>query len=144
MDTLERVVVARDRLLVTIAGAAGGDSISHEIRVAWSTKAKDAAAGAVEDGNAPEVARDDSLIQSIVRAHAWVNCFQEGAYASIEQLAEAHRLHPKVVRQALRVAFLSPDVTSAILKGRQPCGLSLARIPKLLPLLWAEHRRLLG
>ena len=61
-----------------------------------------------------------------------------------EQLAEAIRLHPKVVRQALRLAFLSPDVTSAILEGRQPCGLSLARIPKLLPLLWTEHRSLLG
>src|SRR5712672_2741510 len=52
---------ARDRLLVTIAGAAGGDSTSHEIRVAWSTKAKEAAAGAVEDGIAPEVARNESL-----------------------------------------------------------------------------------
>jgi site-specific DNA recombinase len=144
IDALERVVVARDRLQVTIAGVAGGDSTSHEIRGAWSTKAKDAAAGAVEDGNAPEVAHNESLIQSIVRAHAWVHGLQEGAYGSIEQLAEANRLHPKVVRQALRLAFLSPDVTSAILEGRQPCGLSLARIPKLLPLLWTEHRSLLG
>jgi site-specific DNA recombinase len=50
----------------------------------------------------------------------------------------------KVVRQALRLAFLSPDVTSAILEGRQPTGLSLTRIPKLLPLPWTEHRSLLG
>jgi hypothetical protein len=54
-----------------------------------------------------------------------------------------NRLHPKVVRQALRLAFLSPDVTAAILEGRQPAGLSLAQIPKLLPLPWTEHRRLL-
>src|SRR6266849_9812016 len=92
IDALERVVVGRDRLLVTIADAAGGDSASHEIRVAWSTKAKEAAAGAVEDGNAPDVARNESLIQSIVRAHAWVHRLQEGAYASIEHLAEANRL----------------------------------------------------
>jgi site-specific DNA recombinase len=52
--------------------------------------------------------------------------------------------HPKVVRQALRLAFLSPDLTSAILEGKQPAGLSLARIPKLLPLPWTEHQRLLG
>jgi hypothetical protein len=51
---------------------------------------------------------------------------------SIEALAEANRLHPKVVRQALRLAFLSPGVTSAILEGRQPARLSLAQIPKLL------------
>jgi len=59
-------------------------------------------------------------------------------------LAEAIRLHPKGVRQALRLAFLSPEVTSAILEGSQPAILSLARIPKLLPLPWTEHRRLLG
>ena len=47
---------------------------------------------------------------------------------------EANRIHPKVVRQALRLAFLSPGVASAILEGKQPASLSLARIPKLLPL----------
>ena len=99
---------------------------------------------AMEDDGVPEVARNESLIQSIVRAHAWVDCLRDGAYESIEQLAEENRLHPKVVRQALRLAFLSPEVTSAILECGQPTGLSLAQIPKLLALPWAEHRRLLG
>jgi hypothetical protein len=70
--------------------------------------------------------------------------FQEGAYQSIEQLAEANSLHPKVVRQGLRLAFLSPEVTSTILEGRQPKELALAQIPKLLPLTWAQHQHLLG
>jgi hypothetical protein len=65
-------------------------------------------------------------------------------YGSIEQLAEANRIHPKVVRQALRLAFLSPEVTSAVLESKQPAGPTLARVPKLLPLSWMEHRRLLG
>jgi site-specific DNA recombinase len=73
-----------------------------------------------------------------------MQCLQNGTYESIEALAEANHLHPKVVRQALRLAFLSPDVTSAILEGEQPAELSLARIPKLLPLPWTQHRRLLG
>jgi site-specific DNA recombinase len=42
------------------------------------------------------------------------------------------------------LAFLSSEVTSAILEGRQPEGLSLAQIPKLLPLSWKKHRALLG
>ena len=82
-------------------------------------------------------------IQSIVRA-GWLHSLQGGAFESIEQLAKANDLHPKVVRQALRLAFLAPAITSAVLAGRQPNGLSLARIPKLLPLSWAEHRALLG
>jgi hypothetical protein len=76
----------------------------------------------MENDGVPEVARNESPIQPIVRAHAWVDCLRDGTYESIEQLAEENRLHPKVVRQALRLAFLSPDVTSAILEGRQPAG----------------------
>src|SRR5258705_13245603 len=102
-------------------------------------------AGTVVNGNSgSESTHKEGLIQSIVRAHAWVRCLQDGAYESIERLAEANRLHPKVVRQALRLAFLSPDVTSSILEGRQPAGLSLAQIPTLLPSRWTEHCRLLG
>ena len=141
IETLERVVVARDQLLLTTANTPDGDS--REIRIAWATKPKDSAT-AVEGSGTSEVAHNEGLIQSIVRAHAWVQCLQGGAYDSIEQLAEASRIHPKVVRQALRLAFLSPDVTSAILEGGQPGTLSLARIPKLLPLPWTEHRRLLA
>jgi hypothetical protein len=140
---VERVVIARDHLLITTAGTADGDGPNQEFRIAWSTKAKDAAA-AMEDNGAPEAARNESLIQSIVRAHAWVDCLRDGTYESIEQLAEENRIHPKVVRQALRLAFLSPEVTWAILEGRQISGLSLAQIPKLLALPWVEHGRLLA
>ena len=97
-----------------------------------------------ESRSLPEGTRNESLIQSVVRAHVWIQCFRNGMYNSVEVLAGVHRLHPKVVRQALRLAFLAPDVTSAILDGRQPAGLSLAQIPRLLPLAWGEHRRLLG
>jgi site-specific DNA recombinase len=139
---VERVVIARDHLLISIAGTADGVGTNQEFKIAWSTKTKDAAA-TMEHNGAPEVVRNESLIQSIVRAHAWVDCLRDGKYGSIEQLAEANRLHPKVVRHALRLAFLSPEVTSAILERGQPTGLSLAQIPKLLPLPWTEHRRLL-
>ena len=138
---VERVVVARDRLLITTAVSSDRDS--EEIRTAWISNTKGTAA-VVEGKGGPEGARNESLIQSIVRAHVWTQYLSDSSYDSIEALAEANRLHPKVVRQALRLAFLSPDLTSAILEGREPAGLSLARIPKLLPLPWTEHRRLLS
>jgi DNA invertase Pin-like site-specific DNA recombinase len=144
--TVERIVISRDQLMLTIAGSHGAtdvDGIPAEIKVAWSTKAKDPAAAFESDG-VPEGSHNEALIQSIVRAHVWMHSLREGTYQSVENLADANRMHPKVVRQALRLAFLSPDVTSAILEGRQPAGLSLAQIPKLLPLRWTEHRRLLG
>jgi hypothetical protein len=89
-------------------------------------------------------ARNEGLIQSIVRAHAWVHLLQDGTYDSVEQLAAAHCLHRKVVRQNLRVAFLSAEVILAILDGSQPAAFTLARVPKLLPLSWNVQRDLLG
>ena len=139
--SFERVVIARNRLLITIAGIP--DEPSREIKVTWSPTAK-ARATTVEGNNGPDAAHNEGLIQSIIRAHTWMQGLREGTYDSIERLAEANGLHPKVIRQNLRLAFLSPDVTSAILEGSQPAGFSLARIPKLLPLPWAQHRRLLG
>jgi site-specific DNA recombinase len=65
-----------------------------------------------------------------------------GRYASVEDLAHAASLHPKVGRQGLRLAFLSPQAMSAITEGDR--SLELKQIPKLLPLSWREQQRLLG
>jgi site-specific DNA recombinase len=143
VEMLERVVVAHDHLIITTTGTANGDGPSQKNKIAWSTKARNTTT-VVEGNDVSESAHNEGLIQSIVRAHGWMRSLQDGAYRSIEQLAEASGLHPKVVRQALRLAFLSPEVTSAILEGRQPKELLLAQIPKLLPLSWAWHRSLLG
>jgi site-specific DNA recombinase len=143
---VERVVISRNQLTLTIAGSHGAtnvEGVPADIKIAWSTKAKDAAA-AVESDGVPDGSHNEALIQSIVRAHVWMRSLREGIYESIEDVADANRLHPKVVRQALRLAFLSPEVTSAVLEGRQPASLALAQIPKLLPLQWTEHQRLLG
>jgi site-specific DNA recombinase len=143
IEMLERAVVARDHLVMTIAGTADGDGQPQKLKIAWSIKTRNAAT-VLEGNDGSGSAHNESLIQSIVRAHGWMQSLQDGAYESIEQLAEANSLHPKVVRQALRLAFLSPDVTSAMLESRHPKGLSLAQIPKLLPLSWTTHRPLLG
>jgi hypothetical protein len=146
VGAVERVVISRDHLMLTIAGSHGAtnvDGIAAEIKVAWSIKAKDTAT-AVESDGAPDRSHNEPLIQAIVRAHVWMDSLREGTYESIEDLADANRMHPKVVRQALRLAFLSPEVTSAVLEGRQPTDLALPQIPKLLPLKWTEQQRLLG
>jgi site-specific DNA recombinase len=143
VEMLEHVVVANDHLLITIAGTTDGDGPPQKIKIAWSIKSRNVAT-VVEGNDGSESAHNKSLIQSVVRAHGWMQSLQAEAHESIEQLAEANSLHPKVVRQALRLAFLSPDLTSAILEGDQPKGLSLAQVPKLLPLSWIAHRALLG
>jgi hypothetical protein len=139
-NVLERVVIARSRLLITMAS---GDLPRQEIVIPWIAQQKDARP-TIEGNGSPNDARNESMIQSVVRAHAWMYLLQDGTYGSIEELADANNIHPKVIRQNLRLAYLSPEVTSAILDGSQPTSLSLAQIPKMLSLKWTDHRSLLG
>jgi site-specific DNA recombinase len=50
---------------------------------------------------------DQKLAESIARAHAWLGDLYNGRHASIDDLAAATDLHPKVVRQGLRLAGVS-------------------------------------
>src|SRR5712672_2064913 len=59
----------------------------------------------------PAMSNDRSnqkVLQAVVRAHVWLKGLSDSRYRSVEDLADAAGLHPKIVRQGLRLAFLSP------------------------------------
>ncbi|HAO42580.1 MAG TPA: recombinase family protein [Afipia sp.] len=87
---------------------------------------------------------DAKLVQAVVRAHAWLRDLKNNKFDTVEALAAAVNLHPKLVRQELRYAFLAPAITAAILNGDQPATLALARIPKTLPLAFSKQWQGLG
>jgi DNA invertase Pin-like site-specific DNA recombinase len=143
---IQRVVIAGHHILILLEhsnDASDVDGSVPQVKIPWRMKSTNPAT-TLETNGETDPGHNDALIQSIIRSHIWIRSLRDGTYQSIETLAEANRLHPKVVRQGLRLAFLSPDVTSAILAGTQPAGLSLATIPKLLPISWPEHQHLLG
>jgi hypothetical protein len=82
---------------------------------------------------------DPKALQAIARAHCWVSALQDGKYASVEDLAESAKLHPKVVRHGLRFAFLSPNIVESILN----CGLTLRNLRKAEAMNWrTQHAEL--
>jgi len=83
------------------------------------------------------------LLLSVVRAHAWLADLTSGRYYSVEGLAAGVKLHPKVVRQGLRLAFLAPRIVSGILDGTE-LELTLREIPKTLPLSWPKNQTIAG
>jgi len=50
----------------------------------------------------------------------------------------------RYVIRSFRFAFLAPDITEAILEGRQPPSLTVERLRDPIPYDWDEQRRLLG
>jgi site-specific DNA recombinase len=83
------------------------------------------------------------LIRAIVRAHKWLKSLSDGTYDSIEDLARALELHPKVVRKGLRLAFLAPAITKDLLAGQRR-GVELLRdLEQAVVLRWAEQSQII-
>lgn len=114
---------------------------SNKFSVPWQVH-KPNSATIVEAGG--ESQPDARLVQAFVRAHAWLRDLRSNKYSTVEALAASAKLHPKLVRQELRYAFMAPDITTAILNGDQPATLTLAQIPKTLPLAWSHQDEALG
>jgi site-specific DNA recombinase len=88
-------------------------------------------------GNDP----DPALTQAVARAHVWVKLLTDGTHASIDSLAASINMHPKVVRKGIRLAFLAPGITEAIMLGHRPSSLALTILYEASSSLsWAKQR----
>jgi hypothetical protein len=65
---------------------------------------------------------------------------------SITSLAKAEDVQRTYASRIIPLAFLAPDITEAILEGRQPIDLSLDRLLAAMPLpfCWDAQRIALG
>lgn len=135
LEHVETITVFEDRIRLMLNPARGKQRL---IEIPWTPKSK----GSTEINAPPAAKVDQKLIKSIIRAHAWLDELSSGRQASIETLAAKADLHPKVIRQGLRLAFLPPDLMRAALEGEPTIGLS--EIPKTLPLSWHEQHHSIG
>jgi len=83
--------------------------------------------------------------KALVRANHWLDKLDAGQANSTFELADQESCHVRYVRNVLKLAFLAPDITEAILDGRQPALLTLADLIRAeLPASWPAQRALLG
>jgi hypothetical protein len=61
-------------------------------------------------------------------------------------LAKREGVSPSYFTRLVRLSYLAPDITDAILEGRQPRDLTADQLlgHSRLPLAWQEQRTLLG
>ncbi len=64
----------------------------------------------------------------------------------IGDIAESEGVHHSYVSRLIRLAFLSPGITEAILDGRQPLGLTAAKLMQVSrrSLDWRAQEQTLG
>lgn len=129
--TLRRVVVHNDRLRLTICD---GDHISETLDILWSAQTPRAPAERQQlESHQP----DGTLVNLVVRAHAWLRQLNAGTYRTVEALAKDAGLHPKIVRQSIRLAFLEPALTEAVLVGDRRFAARISSLKGNPPLAWA-------
>jgi len=89
---------------------------------------------------------DPRLIRCVVQAHAWLNDLKLGRVATLLDIARKEGVSDHQISQVLPLAFLAPDITEAILAGRQPPELTAETLIKRidLPLHWDDQRALQG
>jgi len=134
--TIARMVVRPDRLTLTLKP----DLSSTPVEVPWSAPlayVPPKIEGDTQSGSKP----DEALVQAIARAHIWIDLLTAGTYGSVENLAVAVGVHPKVIRNRIRLAFLSPAITRACLAGERLEGTTLAELNGPIPLSWHGQNR---
>jgi hypothetical protein len=96
--------------------------------------------------NRQQPAKDPILIKTIKRAHRWLDLLLDGDAKSIRDIARQEELTHSYVSRLLPLAFLAPDITEAILEGRQPPELTAERLTRIpdLPLYWRDQCSMLG
>jgi site-specific DNA recombinase len=88
-----------------------------------------------------------SLLRIIARAHDIQTRLLHNAKLTVHDIARTEGVSAAYLYTLLRLAWLAPDITTAILNGRQPQHLNamtLMRRASRLPVDWVEQRTLLG
>jgi len=133
-DRIERAVVGAKGIQVTLnsTGAKGKETID----IPWTSKTLNRPDASTL---APSRESDRKLLQAIVRAHAWLSDLANNRSASVEELANKADIHPKVMREALKMAFLAPEIVTSIFAGE--AAFKLADLRKLSALSWQSQRK---
>jgi len=99
------------------------------------------------NGSDDQAAADPSLLRIIVRAHNIQGRLSRDTSLTVHDIARDEGVTAAYLYNLLRLPWLAPDITTAIVNGRQPRQLNAMRLMRSasrLPADWAQQRALLG
>jgi site-specific DNA recombinase len=78
-----------------------------------------------------------SLVRAVARAHDWMDRILRGEVSNQRALAKQTGFDERYISRIIPLAFLAPDITEAILEGRQAPDLSLEKCAGDIPFEWS-------
>jgi len=150
-DIIDRIDAQRDRLavLVNLAVLAEPDVAQIPIPAAFDIRFQRRQTGrakpiVIAAKDAPQ--QDPDLITLVADARRWAGELIKGKASSVLEITDREGLRSGSVSRILPLAWLAPDISTAILEGRQPPHLTAKALRALpeLPLDWSKQREILG
>src|SRR5262245_16955968 len=92
-------------------------------------------------------AANPSLLRIIARAHDIQARLVQNTKLTVHDIAREERMSAAYIYTLLRLPWLAPDITAALVHGRQPPllnAMKLMRLTARLAIDWVEQLRLLG
>ncbi len=81
-----------------------------------------------------------SLVRAVARAHDWIDRILSGEVPNQRALAIQTGFDKRYISRIIPLAFLAPDITEAILDGKQHPNLSLEKCVNEIPFEWSQQR----
>ena len=90
--------------------------------------------------------RDPALIKLVVKAHMARAALALAGEKSIAEIAKEEGYSRDYFGVLLRIAYMAPDILTAIIGGRQPTQLNRQRLARAtnLPIDWDAQRQMFG
>ncbi len=83
---------------------------------------------------------DRTLLTALSKAEVWVDQLKAGL--SLSEIAGQQNCSESFIRKRIVLAFLSPEIKTAILDGRQPVDLSLEKLTRSrIPVGWSDQQK---
>jgi hypothetical protein len=93
---------------------------------------------------APRARVDSALLKALGRGFRWRKLLESADFSTIEEISDAENINASYVSRVLRMTLLAPEIVEAILAGRQPLGLTMARAMQPFPEEWIKQTANIG
>ncbi|MGE4431066.1 MAG: recombinase family protein [Sphingobium sp.] len=139
-DKIDRVEVHPDRVDIRFCDGEEASVAAAIIRRGRETRL------AVAPHPDQPARRDPALIKLLLKAQGARKAVEGSEGASIVEIATQQGYSRDYFGVLLRIAYLAPDIVTAILEGRQPVPLNRQRLARAtnLPVDWQAQREMLG
>ncbi len=131
-----------DRSMTNISGDAASTSWTIRIPFMLAKTKRHRRVIITSEATAARPDPDPTMVNAVLRARRWFDSLLNGAASSITELAKSESTNRAWISSQLPLAFLAPDITEAILDGRQPRTMTMKDLSAIASKSfdWAEQR----